>query len=443
MKVLKYLWSFFLIAGILKSCSDDDLTQLGNVAPPSIQSPSNGQTFVLDREEANNIATTISWTDVSYEANTPLVSYIVEMAASGTNFSNPVSVVSTMETSYDITVGLLNSKAISAGLTPDVPGNVEIRVSAKIGANYLISSTPVSLTITTYEDVLDLSSTWGIVGSAAPNGWDGPDVPFYKQQGPENQGILVAYATLTDGVIKFRENNDWTNNYGGSGGNLVPNGDNIPVTAGSYKITMNLNNLTYEIQPFYLGIVGSATPNGWDGPDLQLNYDPTSDQFRALVTLTDGEIKFRMNNDWGTNWGGSNGNLEAGGDNITVTAGNYVVTVNFAANTYQLQPIDHVWGLVGSATPNGWNGPDVPFEIDYTSDFSTNNGANAVWVIKNLALTAGEVKFRADNDWSLNYGGSGLSGDLVEGGDNIVVPAGNFDVVLNLGELSYTITPLN
>jgi len=181
MKVLKYLWSFFLIAGILNSCSDDDLTQLGNVVPPSIQSPSNGQTFVLDREEANNIATTISWTDVSYEANTPLVSYIVEMAASGTNFSNPVSVVSTMETSYDITVGLLNSKAISAGLTPDVPGNVEIRVSAKIGANYLISSPPISLTITTYDDVLDLSSTWVIVGSAAQTGWDGPDVPFYNQ----------------------------------------------------------------------------------------------------------------------------------------------------------------------------------------------------------------------------------------------------------------------
>ena len=53
------------------------------------------------------------------------------------------------------------------------------------------------------------------------------------------------------------------------------------------------------------------------------------------------------------------------------------------------------WGIVGSATPNGWNGIDIPM---------TYNVDSAIWEAT-VELGDGEIKFRADNNWSgINYG---------------------------------------
>jgi hypothetical protein len=43
-----------------------------------------------------------------------------------------------------------------------------------------------------------------------------------------------------------------------------------------------------------------------------------------------GQFKFRLNRDWGTNYGDNGNNLSFGGDNIAVkTAGNYYITADF------------------------------------------------------------------------------------------------------------------
>ena len=110
---------------------------------------------------------------------------------------------------------------------------------------------------------------------------------------------------------------------------MEANGDNIVVTAGSYKITINTNDNTYTIEAFSWGIVGSGY-NDWGnaGPDAKFFYDYTTDTFKVSVKLVDGEIKFRLNNDWGNNLGdtGDDGTLEANGDNLVVTAGFYDLT---------------------------------------------------------------------------------------------------------------------
>ena len=90
------------------------------------------------------------------------------------------------------------------------------------------------------------------------------------------------------------------------------------------------------------------------------------------VQTFNAQMKFRMNNDWGTNWGddGVDGTLDAGGANIVVTAGIYIATVDMNDLTYTLEKIDHVWGLVGGAAPNGWNGPDAQFKRDWSKPFN-------------------------------------------------------------------------
>lgn len=440
MKFFKYLLSLVVLAGILNSCTDDDYTMLDGSAQAPTLTASGDTTFVLLSDNADAEATTLSWNEVNLNVNTP-VTYILEMVLGGTDFTAPVTLQSSTATSFTMTVGQLNARAVAMGILPETTGTLDVRVKARIGesANSDLVSQTLTLTVTPYTDVLDLSTEWGVVGSATPNGWNGPDIPFWKQQGVENNGIIVAYANLVDGEIKFRMNNSWDApniNYGGNsstGGALVEGGANIPVTAGTYKITMNLNDLTYSIEPYSWGIVGSATLNGWDGPDISLEYDATSDQWRALTTLTDGFIKFRMNNSWDISHGGESGEpdtthpLVLNGPDIPVVAGKYLITVNFNDSTYTLESVEYFWGIVGSATPNGWDGPDIPLYMDYTQD--------GVWYNNNVELVDGFIKFRADNSWDYSFGDTGLDGTLEsDNGADIPVTAGNYTVIMDFSQ---------
>ncbi|GGK57158.1 MULTISPECIES: RagB/SusD family nutrient uptake outer membrane protein [Flavobacteriaceae] len=79
------------------------------------------------------------------------------------------------------------------------------------------------------------------------------------------------------------------------------------------------------------GIVGSATPNSWNGPDVVLHQTNTTDVLQAFVSLVDGEIKFRKDNAWnGTDFGDD-------GSNIAVSAGLYKVTVNVNTQEFKLE----------------------------------------------------------------------------------------------------------
>jgi len=84
------------------------------------------------------------------------------------------------------------------------------------------------------------------------------------------------------------------------------------------------------------------------------------------------------------------------------------------------------WGLTGNATTKGWvdSIPDITFTED-----SMRKG---YWVIKNITLTDGEIKFRFNNDWNHNYGDNENDGvaDLL--GSNIKVTTGNYDIILDL-----------
>jgi hypothetical protein len=169
---------------------------------------------------------------------------------------------------------------------------------------------------------------------------------------------------------------------------------------------------------------------------MNLTYDSYSDTWKAIVTLVDGEMKIRQNNDWTVNYGddGADGSLEPGGANIAVTAGNYLVTVNINSLEYTIEPIN-IWGVVGSAAPNGWNGPDARFTLDFSKD--------DVWIINNITLTNGDIKFRTNDAWDVNYGDDGADGTLEAGGANITVTAGTYDIKLDFSDTNaptYTLT---
>ena len=88
------------------------------------------------------------------------------------------------------------------------------------------------------------------------------------------------------------------------------------------------------------------------------------------------------------------------------------------------------WGLVGSATVNGWDGPDMEM-------YKTGTDTYAIYA----KLVAGEIKFRFNEDWGQNYGDTGADGTLEPGGDNIAIAEeGTYFIVMDLGNLTYTIS---
>ena len=90
------------------------------------------------------------------------------------------------------------------------------------------------------------------------------------------------------------------------------------------------------------------------------------------------------------------------------------------------------WGLVGSATPNGWGS---------TNDIEMYETSNNVFEIYADLLT-GELKFRYNENWGQNYGDDNADGTLEAGGANIAIPAdGTYHVIMNLNTMTYTITP--
>ncbi|WP_339659667.1 SusE domain-containing protein [uncultured Polaribacter sp.] len=407
------------------------------VDAPTFSGVADGDAFVLSLDNNDALAVTFGWNDPILDSSLPIdIEYILEAALPGTDFAKTIEAgkVKNMN-SISLTNAQLNTIAIQAGIPVDTAGNVSFRIRSIItdkasGTVLERIATPITINITTYLTVLDLSTTWGIVGSAA-NDWGAtPDLPLFKT---DVDGVLNAYVNLKDGEWKFRENNDWGNNLGSdssTGGTLTSGGGNMTVTAGSYKIVLDLNNSSYTIESFSLGIVGGAY-NDWGAtPDFMLEYDQYSDVFRGIVTLIDGEMKFRMNNDWGTNWGddGVNGTLELGGANIVVTAGIYIATVDMNDLTYSLEKIDYVWGLVGGAY-NDWGAtPDAQFKRDWSKPF------NEVWTLNNVTLIDGEYKFRANNDWGVNYGDDGANGTLELNGANLVATAGTYSFSLDFSD---------
>ncbi|WP_165499065.1 SusF/SusE family outer membrane protein [Gramella sp. KN1008] len=96
------------------------------------------------------------------------------------------------------------------------------------------------------------------------------------------------------------------------------------------------------------------------------------------------------------------------------------------------------WGIVGSATPNGWEGPDIPMKYDKQSN---------TWSVS-TELNNGEIKFRLNDDWSFNFGDGEWENRILDGildrdGANIPVTAGQYNISINLDTYEYTLTRLN
>lgn len=416
--ILPAIFSVAMIA-----CEEHELAMLDPSA--SVVATSSASDVVLTTDMEGTDALTISWPQPDYGFSAS-PNYYIYLDAGGGDFSEAIVINNGGSNSKTLKAEELNRHLLALNFEPGESAPLDFKVESRLGTYKSLMSPVVSINATAYTSFLDLSTTWGVVGSGYNNWGAFPDAPFFSTK---TANVLVAYVTLIDGFIKFRENNDWANNFGDNGGDgtLESGGSDIPVVAGHYKITWNTQANTYTVEPYSWGIVGSAYNNwGADGPDFKFTYDDATDQWRAIVKLKDGAFKIRKNNDWGTNYGdtGADGTVEQNGADITITAGKYQITFNETAQTLAIEPIAEIWGLVGSAYNNwGADGPDAQFDRDWRND--------GVWILRNVTLVNGAFKIRDDNNWATNYGDSGADGTLELNGSDIAAEGGIYTITLN------------
>ena len=80
-------------------------------------------------------------------------------------------------------------------------------------------------------------TTIGVIGDATQLVWDASTPLTYNKDGRCWEGDV----TFNDGTFKFRANDAWDINWGGNKDDLSFNGDNIPVTAGTYHVVLYPN----------------------------------------------------------------------------------------------------------------------------------------------------------------------------------------------------------
>lgn len=181
--------------------------------------------------------------------------------------------------------------------------------------------------------------------------------------------------------------------------------------------------------------------NQWDNTTaIPMRYigDGTTKVFEAYVKVAAGEgFKFIgeqgtwENGNFGTIGGAQDGNLEnsGGSSDIKVAevngSGLYYIQVDIDNLTYKAVKMN--WGIIGSATANGWDG-----ETAMTYDFATNQYTIAT------SLAAGELKFRSSNTgdfiytdaWKFNVGVSDPTVTYNASAGNFPIAGGSYTLGL-------------
>ena len=323
--------------------------------------------------------------------------------------------------------------------------NVESKVSVNLASGDAVAINTVGETtgkITTSPTPAIDENGYYMLGEVNGNGWTATS-PVWMTKVSDGVYQLKVTTEKDKNYFKFYEGSKWDEsgdwkviNTGAMGcekdgcedasGTIYYTGDKwgtpqsmvIP-GAGTWIVTLDMNNLTYSVGKPILYMAGDA--NGWNQIDI-LNSDDGV-HFTGYMYLNQNGFKFCTQKDWkGTNYGANFDTAEGGADiKMTEDAGYYKVDVDLSAKTYTLYPITSI-SMIGDATPGGW---DADTDLTY-------NATERCWEIKDVHLEAKELKFRSNHSWddpNPNWGGTPDA--LVQKGGNIkVAEDGKYDVKL-------------
>lgn len=182
-----------------------------------------------------------------------------------------------------------------------------------------------------------------LVGGSTGAGWEPTLATPLSLYDSDSKTKFETFEYLTaDGGFKFLPTNiDWTNAYGAGAtlGTLLQNEDAGNVTVpqnGFYRLRMDAEALTYQELALSMGVVGDATSGGWT-TDTDMTFPGGKGTYiwKVTMNLVPGQLKFRANDDWAINFGGTPDNIILDGPNIDITsAGVYDIELNLKPSGY-------------------------------------------------------------------------------------------------------------
>lgn len=216
-------------------------------------------------------------------------------------------------------------------------GEAELKVSYQANGQNVVKVHPI-----TFEES---NPVMYIVGGSLGAGWEPTNATLMSLYDVESKAKFEIYEYLTaEGGFKFLPTNlDWTGAFGAgsSAGSLLQDEDagNLLVEQdGFYQIRMDAEALTFEAVKLSMGIIGDATPGGWEN-DTPMSFTGAKGSYLWSVTLdlVPGEFKFRANNAWTINFGSTDGEIVFDGGNLLVNqAGSYTISLDLTPGAYQV-----------------------------------------------------------------------------------------------------------
>ena len=332
-----------------------------------------------------------------------------------------------------------------------VPSNIKVesKVTVNLASGDAVAINTVGETtgkITTSPTPAIDANGYYMLGEVNGNGWNQKE-PVWMNKVSDGVYQLKVTTEKDKNYFKFYEGSKWdkTGNWDvinkgvmgcekdgceDASGTIYYTGDSwgtpqsmVIVGTGTWIVTLDMNNLSYSVGKPILYMKGDA--NGWDGYDYLSGEDGV--KFTGFMYLNQNGFKFTTASDWSGTGYGANFNTAPDAANIVITepAGYYQVDVDLSEKTYTLTPITSI-GIIGSASPNGWESDVDMTYVPYNKDTKEVNG---YWEVKNITLSAGEIKFRANDDWAISWGGE-LDNLTTKNGGNITVEAGTYDIKL-------------
>ena len=326
-----------------------------------------------------------------------------------------------------------------------------------------------------------VSSAYYYIGTS--NGWAACD-PTYKLDngggdvyanpvftvvvpatGEDNWFKIYSQETMDLGVedfwtgdfIGFAENgaNEMSGNFVEGANDEIAYAFKIPadIRADKYRLTFDMLNRTFEIEPIIeLGtpdlwyLVGSCIGNGsWgNAPDALgtalIPLYPAIDNYAILSYVGyfpagQGFKLIHTPGNWDEQWGMAGGVLvknDGNSSNIEVAEdGYYQITYDMDFDALTITKYTGPVGVYGAMGMPGdyqdWN-PAGTLMTPMSSVVENHD-----WVKKNVTYGADtDLKFAADGSWAVNWGAAGFPvGVGTQGGANIHVVAGTYDVIFN------------
>ncbi|MBZ9778846.1 SusF/SusE family outer membrane protein [Psychroflexus sp. CAK8W] len=379
--ILKLTMVFFAIFAF-NACSDDDEITFTAQTPPDQISFTNEflSEYLLSVQTASNNAERFTWEAPDFGVPTP-ITYQLE-GSTDFEFTEPVNLVETSNQQASVSVGQLLSLAESAGLdndpetdNPDT-GDLFFRVRAQIGTENAdnspetiseITTLTVTLIATGGPEPLPVLPNLYLVGNATAADWNNNNNNFPLVRDPENENVFSYTGKFLGGdtnEFKLIENRGaWQPQWGIQDGGFETSEDlggdpgtfQITEGEGYYTLEVDTENKTSSLVAFdesssatyaSVGIIGFGTTGNDDGwsQDIdmtQSTFDPHI-WYISEIELFDGEVKFRAEDNWDTNWGSNTeftGFGDLNGANIPTRAGTYEVWFNDLTGNYSLIPI--------------------------------------------------------------------------------------------------------